>query len=429
MVNYLIIAAILASIALGYKFKNNIAIFGITFAYLIGAGVVGLKPKAIIALWPSSLFFFIFAVTFFYGFALSNGTLVKFSEKGIYLCRKRPYLIPVMLYFLAFGMSGIGAGPFAVFAFLAPLIMLVASQIEMNKVLAAVIIVGAGVAGGYTPISLCTATVKSVLGTVGYDAEQIAAMMPLISWNNMQAQFILFGIAYIVFKGYKVKAPENLKEPEPFTPKQKTTLVLIFSGLIAYTVFPLLVTLFPHIRLFAAINSNLDTGLIAMALTAVALLLRIGNEKDALACVPWNTILLICGMGMLIAVSVKAGAIVSLSKWMGANVSSSSAPLIMAVAAGCMSFFSSTLGVVAPTLGGLIPGISQATGVSATAMTSIMMIAGHFAGLSPFSTGGAMSLTGVRSEEEKNKLMLELILMSGAAILLSVVMVAIGVIQ
>ena len=134
-------------------------------------------------------------------------------------------------------------------------------------------------------------------------------------------------------------------------------------------------------------------------------------------------------MGMLISVAVKAGAIVSLSTWMGANVSNGSAPIIMAIAAGCMSFFSSTLGVVAPTLGGLIPGISKATGVSVTAMTSIMMIAGHFAGLSPFSTGGAMSLTGVSNEEEKNKLMLELIMMAGAAILLAIVLVAVGIIR
>ena len=429
MVNYFIIAAILASIALGYKFKINIAIFGISFAYLIGAFVIGLKPKEIIALWPSSLFFFIFTVTFFYGFALSNGTLVKFSEKGIYLCRKKPYLIPIMLYILAFCMSGIGAGPFAVFAFLAPLIMLVATQIEMSKVLAAVIIVGAGVAGGYTPISLCTATVKSVLSTVGYETQQIAEIMPIISWNNMLAQFILFAIAYIVFKGYKVKAPENLKVPEPFNQQQKLTLVLIFSGLAAYTLFPLLAILLPSVTFFATINSKLDTGLIAVVLTASALLLKVGNEKEALACVPWNTIILICGMGMLISVAVKAGAIVSLSAWMGANVSSNSAPIIMAIAAGGMSFFSSTLGVVAPTLGGLIPGISQATGVSVTAMTSIMMIAGHFTGLSPFSTGGAMSLTGVTSEEEKNKLMLQLILMAGAAMVLAIALVAVGIIR
>ena len=102
---------------------------------------------------------------------------------------------------------------------------------------------------------------------------------------------------------------------------------------------------------------------------------------------------------------------------------------MIALVAGCMSFFSSTLGVVGPALIPMIPNIAGATGVSVTALVSGIMIGGHFAGVSPFSTGGAMTLAGENNEEAKNKLFIQLMVLSIASILFASVLVFIGVIR
>ena len=50
----------------------------------------------------------LFAVTFFYSFALLNGSLEKIALHSVYVCRSIPWAIPIMLYLLGFIMSGIG---------------------------------------------------------------------------------------------------------------------------------------------------------------------------------------------------------------------------------------------------------------------------------------------------------------------------------
>ena len=69
----------------------------------------------------------------------------------MYLCRNRAWFIPILLWLDLLGISGLGPGPVTVFAFMAPLVMATADKIGMNKIIGTICVVGAGVAGGYTP--------------------------------------------------------------------------------------------------------------------------------------------------------------------------------------------------------------------------------------------------------------------------------------
>lgn len=53
---------------------------------------------------------------------------------------------------------------------------------------------------------------------------------------------------------------------------------------------------------------------------------------------------MICGVGMLISVAIKAGTIKILAGWVGANIPVYLVAIVLSVIAGIMSFFSSTLG-------------------------------------------------------------------------------------
>ena len=79
MLSIIIILSIALAIFLGYRTKINTGLFCIVFAYIIGCFVMGLKPKQVIAFWPTNTMFVILSVSLFYNFAAINGTLEKMS--------------------------------------------------------------------------------------------------------------------------------------------------------------------------------------------------------------------------------------------------------------------------------------------------------------------------------------------------------------
>ena len=126
------------------------------------------------------------------------------------------------------------------------------------------------------------------------------------------------------------------------------TLNLMLLMMAVVLVFPLLKLVMPGNGVIAAISSKIDVGLVAICFTVIALLMNLAPQKEVIARVPWNTIIMIAGAGMLIAVAVKAGTIDALSAWIGSNVPVALVPIAFSLVAAFMSFFSSTTGVVAP---------------------------------------------------------------------------------
>lgn len=109
-------------------------------------------------------------------------------------------------------------------------------------------------------------------------------------------------------------------------------------------IFPLLKLALPDNALIGTIAGKVDVGLVAFCFTIIALLFDLAPQKEVIARVPWNTILMIAGAGMLIAVAVKAGTIDALSAWIGSNVPAALIPLAFSFVGAFMSFFSSTTG-------------------------------------------------------------------------------------
>ncbi|SLJ85271.1 hypothetical protein DABAL43B_2083 [Psychrobacter sp. DAB_AL43B] len=129
-----ILAAIVICIILGYTTKINIGLFAIAFSYLIGSFGMGLKAYEIIELWPLKIFFVIFAVTLFYNFPLANGALEKLSSHLIYKCRHFPAFLPLVIFFVATIVAGLGAGYYTVLATMAPMILLLSKRTNLNIV-------------------------------------------------------------------------------------------------------------------------------------------------------------------------------------------------------------------------------------------------------------------------------------------------------
>ena len=221
---------------------------------------------------------------------------------------------------------------------------------------------------------------------------------------------LVFSVLLITIFKFGVKANRNIgegvvfKKPEAFTGKQKTTLTLMIVMMIVVLAFPLLKIFMPSQPFIKYMAGKIDVGLVAIIFAVIALLLDLAPQKEAIAKIPWNTIVMIAGAGMLIAVAVKAGTITMLSNWVGSNVPKPLIPIAFSIIGAIMSFFSSTTGVVTPALFPLIPGLASSTGIAAPVLFACTVLGAQSSAISPFSSGGSLILGSSPKEEDRNEL-------------------------
>ena len=115
------VISLVLALALGFFTKVNTGYYALVLAFFNGVFIYGLAIKKVAAMWPIYMFLMLLIVTLFYGFAISNGTLLKVSEKLIYMSRNYPAVLPIVLFLICAIFAGTGAGAPAVFAFLSPL--------------------------------------------------------------------------------------------------------------------------------------------------------------------------------------------------------------------------------------------------------------------------------------------------------------------
>ena len=86
----LFLISLVLSLVLGFSTKVNTGYYAMAFAFLNGVFIYDMAVKKIATTWPIYMFLMLFIVTLFYGFAISNGTLIKTAEKIIYKSRNYP---------------------------------------------------------------------------------------------------------------------------------------------------------------------------------------------------------------------------------------------------------------------------------------------------------------------------------------------------
>lgn len=418
MPSIIIVFAIALAIYLGYKTQINTGLFCMVFAYIIGCFIMGMKTKELISFWPTNTMFVILSVSLFYNFAAINGTLEKLSVSLLYACRHFPGALPYALFAVAVILSVMGAAYFTVLAFLAPITMLICEETHMDKLTGAVAINCGALAGGNFPTAALGVIFRKLVDSA-YEAAPEAVSPD--SFGMLMRIFgfsVLFSLILITILRYGLKANRAIgrgvefKKPAPFEGKQKKTLLLICIMMVVVLIFPLLKMLVPSAELFSVLGGKIDVGLVAVAFAVIALLMDLAPQKEVIARIPWNTIVMIAGAGMLIAVAVKAGTIDALSAWIGSNVPSFLVPVAFSIVGAIMSFFSSTTGVVAPALFPLIPGLAASTGLNAATLFACTILGAQSSAISPFSSGGSLILGSCGDEETRNVLFNRMLLVA-----------------
>ena len=217
-----------------------------------------------------------------------------------------------------------------------------------------------------------------------------------------------FIIPVILLGGYSLLNARNSKiaiqatVPEPFDSKQKQSIMLIFIMMAIVLIVPISNLLMPQVAAIQFLNARIDIGFIAIIFALISLFLKLGDEKAVIALIPWNTLIMICGVGMLIRLGVEVGVVYELTEWLSSNVPIWMIPILVFVISAIMSIFASTLGVVAPTLFPMP--LAIASGISPLLLFTCIVVGAQSSSLSPFSSGGSLMLGASQVVIEKDKL-------------------------
>lgn len=399
MANILILCAIILAIALGYRTKINTGFFGIVFAYIIGTFYLGIKPGDIIKMWPISIFFVILAISLFYNFAMTNGTLEKLAQHMLYRTRKVPKLLPFAIFIAATILAALGAGFFAVMAFFTPITMLLCRKTGLSPLIGALAVNYGALCGNNFMISPGGVVFIGLMNQVGYEAVSYG-----FEFQIFLASFVvpIVVLSLLILFNTRKKGNADVVEislPEAFNAVQKKTLALVVSMIVVVLIFPILHIIFPQVGLIKTLDKAIDVGLVAVVFAVLALLMNLGDEKEVIKKVPWGTLIMICGVGMLISVAIKAGTVKLIAGFVTDTIPAPVVPIVMAAIGGFMSFFSSTMGVVTPALFPLVPNLAEASGIDAAVLFSAIVIGAQATAISPFSSGGSLVLSTVSEEE------------------------------
>jgi hypothetical protein len=143
----------------------------------------------------------------------------------------------------------------------------------------------------------------------------------------------------------------------------------------------------------AVIVFNVNVGLAALAGAMVLTIVRAADEPAAVRAMPWQVILMVSGITMLVAILEKTGGMALFTAFVARFTTPATVIPVAAFFTGVVSIYSSTTGVVLPALLPTIPGlIGHIGGGDPMALLSAMVVGGHLVDVSPLSTLGALCL-------------------------------------
>lgn len=399
--------ALVVTIAIGFIKKVNVGILAIGAALIVGR-IAGMKDSAIIGGFNASLFFMLAGVTYLFSILQENGALELLANKMVSLAKGKKWAIPIAVYIVGFILPAVGPGAVPALAIIPTFSVPLALAVGMNPLMMAIIGVLGLLGGRMTPI-----TPEGILITDLAGKQGITNVMNSVLAGSTITSFLLAVIVYVFYKGYKSTHPtaaEETKLPK-FTKGQNISLVGV------------------AIVIFFVLVFKVNIGIISFLVGSLLLIIGVADEVKVIKRIPWGVLLMVTGVGVLMNVLVKVKGVELLANALSSIMTQGTAASIIGLTGGIMSWFSSQLGVVLPTLVPTVGQIAQTVGgnVTPTELISAVGIAGSVAGISPLSTGGALILASVVastncSKEEENKLFINLFVWACVGLALVVVL-------
>ena len=403
---------LLAAIILGFTRNANVGILCIGFAMVLTLIFPGsVKAKDVLAGFSTSLFIQMAGVMYLFAIINANGTLELMAKKCVSVVPAK--LIPAVMFVIGMALSASGPGSIPCLAIIPVIAIPISVSAGINPIMVAIIGDMGAMAGRMSPLTPEAAVVRNLMEEQGMVGDTVPIML-----CTAVTCVITAIIVFLYYKGWKVNKPDNggVKEELPaFNWKQWLSLACLLVLAIGV--------------LFLKWNVGLTGFLIGSLLIVVGC----GTEKKAVGGVPWGVIIMVLGVGMLMNIIKLSGGIDMLVSALESVMGPKSAAPVMAITAGVMSFFSSGLGVVFPTLVPICGSLATSIGADGVLLVAMVVIGGTIAGYTPISTTGALIMAGVAQQENaeerfpQNKLFVELFAVSFLNIAVLALMSVLGI--
>lgn len=409
-----IIALVILFVVIGVGFfkKMNVGMLAMMSAVILGYMTNQYSKEEILSGYSVSLFITLLGLNLLFGVISTNGVLDLLMKKLINLFGKQIWLAPVLLFLSGWAVSAL-AGGFAGLAFVVGVTIPVVHATGYDPIMMMIIANAGAQAGRYTQISPDGNIVLNLLAEQG-----IEKGLFVLTVNMTISMAVISILAFIWFKGYKVKGKGEIKlETGKLTVKHWITLAGFLVMVVSIMAF------------------GKDSGLIGLMISVFLILIGVVDEKTAFKTLPWNTIMMVTGVGMLMNIVIGSGGIDILTNLIAGLTTPATVGGVSAMTASIMSWFSSTLGVVVPTLTPTVGDLAREVGgnVTAVGLLSCMLIGSSSACFSPASSVGGMILSSVTGDEklkntiDENKTFVLLFVWSIAMAIVSAVLALVGV--
>jgi len=388
----LTLGALALAIVLSCFSRLNVGLLAIALAWVIGVYRGHLPLRDVTAGFPVDLFLTLAGVTLLFSQARVNGTLDIVAHNAVRLCRGRVGVVPIMYFVLGAALASAGPGNIATTGLLAPMAMATALRMNISPFLMAIMVGNGCNSGSLSPLAPTGIIVTGLMNRIGLGGHEI------YSWLfNMLAHAIVAFAGYLVFGGAKllVRADRVEMAAEPVQRLDRHQAVTL--GMIGMLIL-------------GVIFGGFNIGMAAFAAAVLLSLLRAADDGEAIKKMPWSTILMVCGVTVLIGLLEKTGGMEIFTNLLSSIATQATVIPFLGFIIGLVSAYSSTSGVVLPAFLPTVPGlIEKLGGGSALSIASTMNIAGHLVDVSPLSTIGALCIAGVPAGEQSRKLFNQLL--------------------
>ncbi len=410
------LAIFVAVFAIAAVRNVNIGIAMFPVACVVGLWIADIALEDVVAGFPLSILVLLVGVTYFFGIAHSNGTIDWLIEASLAKVGDRVALLPTAFFLLTALISAMGA-PLGGLV-MAPMGMSVAHKRGIDPMLMA-LAMGCGLsAGAFAPTSLFGIITWGTADSAGIDLSPLLLFAVAVAIN-----VVLLVVAHLLFgRGRRRSttptfAKAMVARGEALATYGQSSLDLDSghgadhasdtpigrpTGLQSLTLVAM-VTLVALVVVLALRDAEPDIGVIGFALGAMLALVDPKAGKAAMSRIDWGSVLLVGGIITYVGVLTQMGVIDMLGEkaaHVGAPVI---AALLLCAAAGLISAFASTTGMLAALVPLALPLISEG-GIPGWAMICAIGVCASIVDVSPFSTVGATYVATTVDEEQRPRM-------------------------
>ena len=386
------LAALALAVILSCTSRLNVGLLAIALAWVIGVYVGHLPLRDVTAGFPIDLFLTLAGVTLLFSQAHVNGTLDIVAHNAMRLCRGRVGLVPIMYFVLGAAIASAGPGNIATTGLLAPVAMATALRMRISPFLMAIMVGNGCNSGSLSPLAPTGLIVTGLMNRIGLPGFEIQTWL-----YNLLAHAIVAFAGYFIFGGLKLlmrsERVEIENEPRQTLDRHQITTLVVIVALILGVVF-----------------LKFNIGMAAFAGAVLLVLMRAADDGEAIKRMPWSTIIMVCGVTVLIGLLEKTGGMKIFTDLLSSIATQATVVPELAVIIGVVSAYSSTSGVVLPAFLPTVPGLVANLGLTnALGIASTMNVAGHLVDVSPLSTIGALCIAGIPAGDESRRLFNQLL--------------------